>query len=126
MRENEKEREELKASYPKTFINEEEFFFFFYSVLSGAFIAKPPLQNTKKKQNKYYYRGTNWEENQKVTKEVKKSKQHEQWRRKWKFAVAVKFCNTVKLRSTAKFLQPCEISWGSLLLLFMLLFSFGF
>ena len=38
MRENKKEREELKASHPKTFINEEDFL-----TLSslGAFIANP-------------------------------------------------------------------------------------
>ena len=44
MRENEKEQEELKASRPKSFINEEDFSL---QCLSGAFIAKPPLQITK-------------------------------------------------------------------------------
>ena len=44
MRENEKEWEELKASHPKSFINEEDDSL---QCLSGAFIAKPPLQITK-------------------------------------------------------------------------------
>ena len=44
MRENEKEREELKASCLKTLLMSKRSP---YSVLSGAFIAKPPLQITK-------------------------------------------------------------------------------
>ena len=45
MRENDKEREELKASRPKNLLMRKRSP---YSVLSGAFIAKPLLQNTKK------------------------------------------------------------------------------
>ena len=44
MRETGKEREELKASSPKTFINEEDCSL---QCLSGAIIAKPPFQITK-------------------------------------------------------------------------------
>ena len=45
MRENEKEREELKASRPKALLIKKKILL---QCLSGAFIAIPPLQNTKK------------------------------------------------------------------------------
>ena len=44
MRENEKEREELKDSRPKTLLMSKRSP---YNVLFRAFIAKPPLQITK-------------------------------------------------------------------------------
>ena len=56
MRENEKEREELKASRPKALLIKKNILL---QCLSGAFIAKPPLQNTKKTKIKSYYRGQN-------------------------------------------------------------------
>ena len=48
MRENEKEREELKASRPKNFINEQKEGPFIVSNL-GTFIANPSYKIPKKK-----------------------------------------------------------------------------
>ena len=70
MRENEKEREELKASCPKNFINEEDPF-----TMSGGFYSQPLIQNTKKTKTKSYYRGTKWEENQNGDKGSQKVKE---------------------------------------------------
>ena len=77
MRENAKDREELKASRPKFFINEGDKKGFFYSACLGALYSQPLIQNTKKNQNQKLLQGTKQEENQKVTKESQKVKKHD-------------------------------------------------
>ena len=81
MRENEKEREELKASRRKTFINEQKVSFpktkTAYNVSCGGFYSQPLIQNTKKTKSKSYYRGKKREESKKGDKKVKKSKQQD-------------------------------------------------
>ena len=81
MRENEKEREELKASRPKTLLIKKSILI---TVLVWGFIAKPPLQNTKKTKSKSYYKGQIGKKQKKCNKKVKtsKSKKGEQWNEK--------------------------------------------
>ena len=74
MRENEKEREELKASCPK-----KKKLYFMKKMMSlqcfvWGFYSQTPHYKLPKTTTKNYYKGTKREENQIVTKEVKNSK----------------------------------------------------
>ena len=73
VRENEIEREVLKASRPKTLLMNHK------SLLTvpclGSFIDIIPSTKLPKYQNKYYYNGGKLGRDQKVKKEVKKSKE---------------------------------------------------
>ena len=82
MRENEKEREELKASRPKSFIDEQKVSG--YSVCLGLYSAQNNI-NYQNEQKQLTIAGTKWEEIKRGTK-VKR-------RRKWQICSVAKFRN---------------------------------
>ena len=97
MRENEKEREELKASRQTLLVPKEKSpkTKTAYNVSCGGFYSQTPITNYQNNKTNTITMGENREYNQKVIK--KSQKQNEQCRRLRKFSV------------TTKFSQHCEI-----------------
>ena len=72
MRENENEQEQCQKLPAQALLMPKEKSHL--QCLVWGFYSQTPFTNYQNNQNNNYYRGINWEEIQKVTKEVKKSK----------------------------------------------------